>query len=108
MTPRIEPQGDPGSPVLPICATAEDVEQGFQVASDESAAKLYSSSPGGQHRADDETAPKFSMNTGSLDSTSAATARMGLLTPEQVSDITGQAVATLTTWRSRRIGPPWV
>ena len=32
----------------------------------------------------------------------------GLLTPMQVSGITGQAVATLTTWRCRGIGPPFV
>ena len=32
----------------------------------------------------------------------------GLLSPERVSAITGQAIATLMSWRSRNAGPPFV
>src|ERR1041385_7154402 len=33
---------------------------------------------------------------------------LGLLSPEQVSRLTGIAVATLDTWRCRRRGPPFI
>ena len=33
---------------------------------------------------------------------------LGLLTPKEVSESTGLALATLATWRSRGIGPPYV
>jgi predicted DNA-binding transcriptional regulator AlpA len=33
---------------------------------------------------------------------------LGLLSPEQVSQVTGIAVATLDTWRCRRIGPQFI